>query len=145
MRRPSARVRAEDGYFAGLKGPEVRETKKALLLKLGLVEPAIPPRKLPRKRILRRVIRRCKGVSVPRIGYSHACKRKILITLSGGRPTVRCPECRVLKVYWQRFYRADPVPVILILQSLLRRGLIGRETYVRSPKSQVPNPNKEKE
>jgi hypothetical protein len=71
-------------------------------------------------------------VVVRRAGYSHPCGRKILISLDGnGRPTLRCPECRVLKYYWTYFHHSDPIPVILALQSLAARGLIGREMYRR--------------
>jgi hypothetical protein len=116
--------------------------RKRLLASLSL-EPLpanhCPPK--PRVHITRRVIRRCKGVVVRRAGYEHRCDRKILISLSGGRPTVRCPECRILKIYWSYLHHADPIPVILTLQSLASRGLIGREQYRRLQEQRKENQN----
>lgn len=131
-RKPSARVTAEASHLGGLRGAATR-ARQRLLASLSL-EP-IPaddcPKPKPRMQITRRVIRRCKGVVVRRAGYEHKCNRKILIALAGGRPTVRCPDCRILKIYWMYLHHADPIPVILTLQSLASRGLIGREQYRR--------------
>lgn len=148
-RKPSARLRAEAAHLGGLRGAATNAANRRnqLLARLAL-EPLAPgefppkPKKIKAK-ITRRVIRRCKGVVVRRAGYEHRCNRKILISLTGGRPTVRCPDCRILKIYWLYLHHTDPIPVILTLESLASRGLIGREQYRRLQESRRTTNSKE--
>lgn len=143
LRRPTnARLRSNLHYWRGLNAHASRldrmKAREDMLAALGLThlpgeEDPGKKRKKPRAITFRHVIRRCPGVRVVRNHYvsQRVCGRRMMVTLSGGRPASRCPECRVLKVFWQQFHKKDPIPVIEMLVTLMRKGLIGREQYKR--------------
>jgi hypothetical protein len=134
--RPSARARAEMGYWDGMKGLAAADEKRkrdALLIELGLKPRPVkaPKRKKVKPRdIYKKALRRCIGVRrrTSKRGIERRCGKKILVNLTG-RPVSRCTDCRVLKFYWMFFEKNDPVPVILALKRLAEQGLIGQQQY----------------